>query len=152
MYVCIHIYIYIYIHMHTYMFPNWCAGRLPLLAIWGRGAAVVDGHTGRQRHTYVHSSLSPIWHRVRGMRESSPYHWVTRVFRENYVQYQEIRGFAGWEKQPLSEALGTANQQPALHPRSNWDQSAAFPGMRISLLIWSSEHVWLHVKPNSRFP
>ena len=31
-------------------------------------------------------------------------------------------------------------QTSSLHPRPRWGQYAAFPGMRLSLLIWSSEN------------
>ena len=35
-----------------------------------------------------------------------------------------------------------APQTSSLHPRSHWSQYAAFPDMRISLMIWSSEAPW----------
>ena len=35
----------------------------------------------------------------------------------------------------------SALQTSSLHPRSHWSQYAAFPDMRISMLIWSSDTV-----------
>ena len=37
--------------------------------------------------------------------------WVTEF--SGKAPYREMRGFAGREKHPQSEALGAANQQPA---------------------------------------
>ena len=62
--------------------------------------------------------------------------WVTGF--SGKPPYREMRGLAGWEKQ--AQEL----QSSSLHPWSHWSQCTAFPDMRISLMIWSSEPVHGH--------